>query len=100
MTKGLYLRQQKIAIIKENAKRYRKASKKEKGKLLTELCQLLYLGRKYIAPLLRLYSTTIFLNGVKIVAADDEERIHRRGRKKIYTEELIPILVLCGLILW
>ena len=53
--KELYTRKQKIAIIKENAAKYRKASKKEKKVILDDLCNTLHMTRNYIAQLLRMY---------------------------------------------
>jgi AraC-like DNA-binding protein len=90
--KGLYTRKQKIAIIKENAKRYMKASKKEKMLILDDLCDTLHMRRTYIARLLRMYGKEIYFNGIKFIPEDGEERIHNRGRKKIYTAELVPPL--------
>ncbi|MEM3541459.1 MAG: hypothetical protein QXF86_04605, partial [Candidatus Bilamarchaeaceae archaeon] len=51
--KKIYSRQQKKAIIKENAGRYLRATKKEKTLLLNDLCEILHLSRPYIARLLR-----------------------------------------------
>jgi len=90
--KGLYTRKQKIAIIKENAAKYRKASKKEKKVILDDLCNTLHMTRNYIAQLLRMYGREICFNGIKFIPEVDEERIHNRGRKKIYTAELVPFL--------
>jgi hypothetical protein len=90
--KGLYTRKQKIAIIKENAAKYRKASKKEKKVILDDLCNTLHMTRNYIAQLLRMYGREICFNGIKFIPEVDEERIHKRGRKKIYTAELVPFL--------
>lgn len=90
--KGLYTRKQKIAIIKENAAKYRKASKKEKKVILDDLCNTLHMTRNYIAQLLRMYGREIHFNGIKFIPEVDEERIHNRGRKKIYTAELVPYL--------
>ena len=54
--KGLYTRKQMIRVIKENAPKYRKASKKEKTVILNDLCNTLHIRRTYIAHLLRIYS--------------------------------------------
>lgn len=83
----------RMSIIKENLKKYRRVSKKGKAKILNELTSILHFHRKYIAHLLRNSGKTIFMgNRVKIVGDPETSFISRRGRKKVYTHEIIPHL--------
>lgn len=90
---GVYTMKGKMSIIKENARRYRKALKKEKSKILDELTAILHLHKKYIAHLLRNSGKVIFIgNRIKMIGDPQTTFISRRGRKKIYTNEIIPYL--------
>ncbi|PNV78709.1 MAG: transposase [Fervidicoccus sp.] len=87
----LYSRWQKMEIFKSNAEKYVKAKKKEKRLILDDLSKILHMNRNYIALLLRRFGKVIYFNGAKCVP-EYEERVHNRGRKKIYTQELVPYL--------
>ena len=65
------------AITKEMARRYAKASKKQRGAMLDELCALAGYNRSYTARLLR----------EKVRGAPPRKR--RRGRRAVYGPELI-----------
>jgi len=76
-------------ITQEVAKRYRKASKKEKGRMLDEFCALTGYNRSYAAWVLRKGPP------VKERAGKAPARTVglRRGRKPIYTAEVRKALV-------
>jgi len=65
------------AISKEMAKRYAKATKKQRGVMLDELCALTGYNRSYAARLLR-----------ERARAGPRRAGRRRGRKALYTREL------------
>lgn len=89
----VYTMKSKKSIIKFNAAHYRKASKKEKKEMLDDLEKVAHLHRKYIITLLnrtgRVYYTP---QGVKLVGDPTISYLHKRGRKKKYTKELLPYL--------
>lgn len=68
------------AISKEMARRYAKASKKQRGVMLDELCALTGYNRSYAARLLRAR------------ARPGPRRAGRRGRKALYGRELLKPL--------
>jgi len=51
--KGVYTMKARCAIIKHNAKAYRRATKKVKSLMLDELTEILHMNRQYLASLLR-----------------------------------------------
>ena len=69
------------AITREMAKRYAKASKKQRGAMLDELCALAGYNRSYAARLLRNRARPAPRRGAA-----------RRGRRALYTGELLPAL--------
>ncbi len=83
----------KRSIVEKNAPRYRRASKKQKTQMLNELTQIFSFHRKYLIHLLnqtgKVYHTA---KGEKLIGDPTVTHLHRRGRKKIYTEALIPYL--------
>lgn len=84
----------KISIINLNASIYRKSNKKQKSILLDELSQILHLNRKYIAYLLRNSGKTKYLNGkTRIIADPKVNKLSKRGRKKVYGQDMIKPLV-------
>ncbi|MEO0123375.1 MAG: hypothetical protein ABIL69_05155 [candidate division WOR-3 bacterium] len=89
----VYTMKAKRSIIKSNALLYRKASKKQKKEILDDLVKALHLHRKYITTLLnhtgKVYYTP---QGVKLVGDPTITFVHKRGRKKKYTQELLPYL--------
>lgn len=88
------MRDKVIAILKENAKLYRKASKKLKTQLLDELSHILHMNRKYIATVLRNMTKAVYpVAGVKVVGEPSVRAVNRRGRKRIYTEDVKKVLL-------
>ena len=69
------------AITKEMARRYKRASKRERGLMLDELCALAGYNRSYAARLLRNRARPAPRRGTA-----------RRGRRALYTGELLPAL--------
>jgi len=85
--------QAKRSIIKANAPAYHRASKKRKSELLNDLVKATHMHRKHIACLVRNTGKARYTpQGIKLVGDPTVTYLHRRGRKKIYTEELIPYL--------
>lgn len=84
----------RLCQIGENAPKYRKASRKEKTRMLNELEEILHMHRKHIAYLLRNAGRKVYTpKGVKVIADPECSWVSKRGRKKVYTEEIIPPLV-------
>jgi len=94
LPKGLYTMEKKYAIIKENAKIYQKGSKKLKTQILNELQEILWMNRQYLSFLLRNTGKKVVIKnrGLILVGEYSPERLSKRGRKKVYTEEIKKIL--------
>ena len=91
----VYTREGKMSIILENAPVYRRGTRKVKSQLLDELCSLTHYHRKYLAFLLRNAGREVYTpQGVRLIADPRASLTSLRGRKKVYTEELLPSLVL------
>ena len=83
----------KRSIIKINALKYHKAAKKLKSAILNDLVETTHLHRKYLTVLLNNTGKVCYnLQGVRFIADPTITYIHNRGRKKTYTQELIPYL--------
>ncbi len=81
-------------IYKRFATEYQKASKKEKSKILDDFVRFSGLNRNYSATLLRTNGKTLYIRPkIKVKADITKDGKHKRGRKRIYEEELIPILI-------
>jgi len=94
---GVYTMPAKRSIVKVNAQPYQKSRRKTKTTMLNELAQVLKYNRKHLAVLLRKTGKVRYTpQGIKLVADPTITLTHLRGRKKRYTEELVPLLV----ILW
>ena len=93
--KGLYTMEQKYAIIKANAGRYQKGRKKIKSQILDEMEQILNMNRQYLSFLLRNTGRKVVLRaeGIVLVGEYSDKCLSRRGRKKIYTEDIEKILL-------
>lgn len=78
------------AVTKEVAKRYRRASKKDKGRILDEFCATFGYNRSYAARLLR-KGKGIAASKAKVAKRPFGQR--GQGRKPIYTKEVITPLV-------
>ena len=90
---GIYTMKNKKAIISINAPLYRRSRKKKKIEILNELVNVLQLNRKYVSFLLRNSGKKIYRGNTTIVADPKSSLIHKRGRKKVYTEDVIKPLV-------
>lgn len=91
----VYEREGRMSIISENASRYRRSPRKVKTELLDELCSILHYNRKYLSFLLRNGGREVYTpHGVRVIADPKASLVRRRGRKKVYTEALVPSLVL------
>ena len=101
---------EKRAVVREVSKRYKKASKKEKGKILDEFVKLTGYNRCYASYLLRMYEKKVVKygkDGVRNVFIADngyKERkvkvkkkkefvIRKRNRKRIYGEDVLNALI-------
>lgn len=94
---GVYTMQTKRSIVKTNARQYRTASKKVKSAMLDDMVITTNFHRKYLTMLLNNTGKVYYTHqGDKLVGDPTIIYTYKRGRKKIYTEELVPYLV----ILW
>ncbi len=73
------------------AERYRKASKKEKKKILDEFTDITGMNRSYAATLLRGHSIKL-KSGKVILRGDITKVIKKKGRKKYYDEKVVEKL--------
>ena len=91
---GVYTMKDRLSILKNNASKYRKSSKKIKSIMLDELSEILSMNRKYIAYLLSNTGKVIHTKyGVRVIGDPTKSYVHMRGRKKIYKkEEILPLL--------
>lgn len=91
---GVYTMQTKRSIVKTNARQYRTASKKVESAMLDDLSTTTHFHCKYLTMLLnntgKVYYTP---QGDKLVGDPTITYTHKRGRKKVYTEALVPYLV-------
>lgn len=89
----LYTMEAKRSIIKFNAKAYKKAAKKEKLAILNDLEKATHLHRKYLITLLNRTGKVYYTpSGIKLVGDPTVTYLHKRGRKKKYTHQLVPYL--------
>lgn len=88
------------AVTKQLALEYKRATKKEKGKILDSLIQLTQYNRSYAARVLRRRARLVVLgrgsvDGVKVTLVEDERtkrRKKRRKRQKTYGKDvLVPL---------
>ena len=95
--------QEKKALTREVSKRYQKAEKKEKTRILDELVKTTGCNRKYILHVLVNWgkTTTAIVSG-KIVRlkASPHKRKKGGGRKPIYTEEVVKVLRAIWIFFW
>ncbi len=87
---------EKRAITREVARRYQKAKKKEKGKMLDEFVETIGYSRCYASYLLRNWGREIgrwyLKNGDKIVLVKDPSVKKKRKRLKIYDQSVLSVL--------
>jgi len=91
--KGIYTMEDRKAIISANAPLYRRSRKKIKSNLLNELVNVLKMNRKYISFLLRNSGKKLYRGKTTIVADPKSSLLYKRGRKKVYTKDVIRPLV-------
>ena len=91
--KGIYTMEDRKAIISANAPLYRRSRKKIKSNLLNELVNVLKMNRKYISFLLRNSGKKLYRGKTIIVADLKSSLLYKRGRKKVYTKDVIRPLV-------
>ena len=98
---SLSLKERK-AVVKEEATRYQKATKKEKGRMLDEFVKLTGYSRCYASYVLRMYGKKVVVdleNGKRTVFIGDDSyngrglKIGKRKRKRIYDEKTLNALV-------
>lgn len=91
--KGVYNMKDRLVIINHNANSYRKASKKLKSQMLTELSQILHRNRQYVGYFLRNSKRVILRNGdVQILTDATCNEKSKRGRKKVYGKDVANAL--------
>lgn len=89
----------KRSIIKTNAVLYHKAPRKLKTQVLDELVRTTHLNRKHLTVLLNNTGKVRYTpQGVKLVGDPTVTYTYRRGRKKKYTQELVPFLKACWVV--
>jgi len=82
-----------MTIINKNAPRYRSSRKSEKTLKLADLVEVTGYSRKHLAMLLRNAGKVVFTPyGVRVVADPETSFLSKRGRKKVYPDELTPHL--------
>jgi len=79
--------EERRAVIKGFSGAYRRASKKEKGKILEQVVEATGYGRRYAARVLRGQGRRLFLKGGVVLEGDMGVR-SSRPRKRIYGEEV------------
>ncbi len=89
----VYTMEAKRSILKVNAQLYRRATKSKKKEILDDLEKALHLHRKYIIKLLNRTGKVYYTpQGVKLIGDPTITYLHKRGRKKKYTQEILPWL--------
>jgi hypothetical protein len=87
---------EKQAIIRESYRRYRSSGKKDKSKILDQLCRITALNRKYLLHLLanRGKTTTVFFAGKRVTlkATPPKKTRKKRTGKTIYGPEVTASL--------
>ena len=73
------------------AKRYQKATKKEKGTILGEYTQLTGYNRCYAAFLLRNHGRRVRINNNTVLVGDCRKRV-KRNRDRTYDEQVVRVL--------
>ena len=87
---------EKQSVIRETYQRYQSSGKKDKSKILDELCQITGLNRKYLLHLLANWgkTTTVFLDGTRITlkAAPPKRSRKKRTGNTIYGPQVVASL--------
>ena len=87
--------QEKKAITKELAKRYNRAKKKEKGKILDEVVALTGYNRCYATFVLRHWNRKPIIypnDGKAIIFTEDKQHKTKRNRRRIYDKNVLEAL--------
>jgi len=83
----------KRSILKYNADAYRKASRPKKKEILDDREKTTHLHRKYIITLLNRTGKVYYTpQGIKLVGDPTITYVHKCGRKKHYSQALLPWL--------
>ena len=86
----------KRSIVKLNARVYKKESRQQRTAMLDDLVKSTHLSRKHLTMLLNNTSKVHYTpQGVKLVGDPTVTYMHKRGRKKKYTKEMVPWLKAC-----
>lgn len=86
---GVYTMKAKRSIVRA----YKKASRQQKSAMLDDLVKATHLHRKYLTMLLNNTGKVRYTSrGIKLVGDPTITYLHKRGRKKKYTRELLPYL--------
>lgn len=84
---------EKLVIINHNATSYRKASKKVKSQILTELSQILHRNRQYVGYLLRNSKKVVLRNGnIQILTDATVNEKSKKGRREKIRNEVAKAL--------
>jgi hypothetical protein len=80
-------------ILKKKALEYKRADKKEKGRILTDVLELTEYNRKYVITILNGYCRVLYtvING-KRVEIRAQKKKQKRKRRKIYNAEVFDVL--------
>lgn len=98
---GVYTMQTNRSIIKFNARDYHKAARVHKTAILNDLVKTTHLHRKYLNTLLNRTGKVYYTpQGIKLIGDPTVTYTHKRGRKKVYTEELVPYLKILWELSW
>jgi hypothetical protein len=98
---SLSLKERK-AVAREEATRYHKATKKEKGKMLNEFVEITKYSRCYASHVLRTYGKKVVVNSsdrVRTVFIGDDlyngrgMKVRRRKRERTYDESVVNALI-------
>ena len=91
---GLTMKERK-PIYRETAKRYQKATKKEKREILNQFIKLTGLTRNHAATLLRNDGKKVKFRGRYVLLSDITKKMPRKGRNKKYDKTvLVPLIVI------
>jgi len=93
---GVYTMKTKRSIVKLNARVYKKESRQQRTAMLDDLVKTTHLSRKHLTMLLNNTGKVRYTpQGIKLVGDPTVTYMHKRGRKKKYTKEMVPWLKAC-----
>jgi len=81
-------------IIEEKSREYKRAMKKEKGRILDSIVEIIGYNRNYAARVLRNYGRKLIMEkgGQRIIFLGSLIKEKKRTRPKIYNEEVLKVL--------